>query len=482
MQLRTWKERLFAKDASELRGLGGACARFLRFALLVGSEFHRNLCLERAATLAFATILSLIPFAVLFFSFAGLIGKGDLIINYVKQEIFPRVAPDFQEELSQWLEQYISKEAFQQSLAGVVGFIALVGLIFAALGALHTAERNFNRIWRARSSRSYLEKFTAFWVILTVSPFVLVASTWLQEWLASEQGVKRLTSESLLLQGLYDFVVPVGLGFLAFTVLHIFLPATRVRIPSAALGGLVSAALWEASRQTFFIYVERTENLYGQIAIVPLFLVWLYVNWLFILLGCVVAYVRQNLPTVLKSRQAAGGREELPAAFVGLFLLEEAGRAFEKGRALATPEAIALRLGVDSAAVEEAARRLVEGGVLARTLEPPGAYALGRSPREIELSAVAALLQAPDVPDAAPGEDPVGSGGGGPGGGAPGRSAAAGLLREARAAWSGAFRGRTLADLLALGREEAGGGAAAARRDPGASPAGPSGASGARTA
>ncbi len=173
------------------------------------------------------------------------------------------------------------------------------------------------------------------------------------------------------------------------------MPATSVKLKYAAVGGFVAAALWETSKRSFFLYVERSDSLYGRMATIPLSLVWLYINWLIVLVGCEVAYVLQNLSGMHPERT---DEPRQPLTVVGLAYIEALVEAFLAGRPISTPEQFADRWDLDAQQVRDAAERLGQAGVLAETTEEKGGYVPARAPETIGLEEVLdALLEPSDA-------------------------------------------------------------------------------------
>lgn len=428
------KRLLFAKPLSSLHGISGWILRWLRIVYLAGREFHRNFCFERAATLAYVTIISLIPLAVLFFSFAVQFGVGDSAIEYAKKQLFPKVAPDFQGQLEEWL-QYISTSAFK--FVGVVGLVALIGLILSAVGILVTAERNFNRVWKVHQSRTYVQKLNVFWVVLTSSPFILIASASVEQFLVPVGGViERLSQRYFFVAPVYSFLVPIAIGFVAFTVLNCYLPYTRVKLVSAAAGGLFSAILWELLKKSFYVYIARMRGFYGSLAIVPLFLVWIYANWVIVLWGCEVAYAHQNLAFMASFLDKSGPPRRPPQAYIAVSLLEKLARAFTKGEDAPSAGTVAEAAGADLSEVEETARVLSDGGLIVEDPRRRGTFILARDPRLIRLSEVFDLLPGDEDSLRLIAGDAARAGN------------ATGLFMEARGLYLSAFKDRSLEDLV----------------------------------
>lgn len=385
---------------AEPDGSGRRARSALRVLLLGAVKFRRDVCFQRAAGLAFSTIISLIPLAVLFFSFAGLLGGGDRIIAWVRTQVFPLVAPDFQEDLGVWLDTYISTTAFRGGSAGIVSASAIFGLLLTAFGVMAMAERSLNLIFQSRVRRRWIQKMSAFWVILTVSPFLIALAIWLGEVVMPPGGlVERLHDRSWLLRRVGGFVVPVIVGFASFTTLFAVLPASRVRFHSAATGGLVAAVLWEVSRRAFFLYVGHAATItgfYPKLAALPLFLIWIWINWVIVLFGAEVASVHQNPASARTTPPVATRRSGIATA---LALLESLKADFRAGTPPRALRDAAARLDLDQRTAERVAAGLVAGGILIEDARRPGVFSLSVAPERIALRDVAERLLQSEFPD-----------------------------------------------------------------------------------
>lgn len=429
---------------------GGAAGWFwllgvARLGWIAVREFRLAHCFERAGTLAFATLISFIPLCVLLLGVAVQFGVGERFIKYAENEVFPLLAPTFQKELAQWLNSNISKDAFANSMVGAVGLVALASLVVTALGVLSTAERNFNRLWKVDRSRRFVQRLATFWIVLTASPFMMTASLELRPLIAPPGGwIDRFMQESLVLKAIYSFLVPVIVGFAGFTVLYRYLPATRVKLRSAMCAGFVAAVMWELSKQGFYFYTGRASvvtSLYGSLAIVPLFLVWIYLNCLILLWGCNLSYVHQNLDLLSSVLRGHGEQLHLPERFVALHLLEGVARAFELGRESPSVLEVAEQLRVDVGQVERVALRLCEQDVLVADPRRPGAFLLTRAPPLIQLLPVVTSFAGDALPawvaDLRTSESSLPPG-------------SVHLFHSAQNGFADALRDKTLADLFAL--------------------------------
>ena len=372
------RDRLFRRPMGSMRGPLWWPVKVIRLIWLALEDFFRNEGLQRAAALAFATVLSLIPAGVLFVSFAGLMGGGDQVIEYVKAELFPKLAPSFQEDLSEWMDKFLSRDAFKLTRAGLMNVAAIIGLVMAATGMMVAAERNLNIIFRANRKRSYLSKLRTFWLILTISPMFLMGSMAIRDFLIPDGGMmETFLGSHWLLQAIYDVLVPVIVGLIGFTLIYMALPSTRVRFSSALIGGFFSAILWEGSKHLFFIYLDRAQNVtsfYPQIAALPLFLLWLYLNWAITLLGAEVAYVHQNLANLMRLKGPDVG-DSLAIMRAGMALLHEAEASLEGGEGEGVlAGALTEDLGIGEQTILVAGRLLAEQGALVEDAAHPGRF------------------------------------------------------------------------------------------------------------
>ena len=387
-----WMESIFGTHLDDLGGWRGVGVRTGRTLFLAVREFRSDACFERAAGLTFATIVSLFPLGILFVTIAGSIGEGDEVIRYVEREVIPSLAPEFSDSLVRWLDETISRKAFQSWRTDLISVLASLGLLLSALGVLVTAERVFNRIWKVPGRRTYLQKLTTFWVILTTSPLMILASMALGDFLVPEGGILRRFTESYpALKQLHALLVPTMVGFLAFGVAYLFLPTARVRVASAAAGALVAAILWEASKRGFYLYVwgsGRDTNFYRQIAAVPLFLIWIYITWVVILLGGEVSYTHQNQRLLSRMFRRTRERRRASPSFAGIYVLARIAGAFETGAAAPGRGELAEELGVEESELSSLIAALVDGGLLVENASTPGAYVLARHPRTVRLADV----------------------------------------------------------------------------------------------
>jgi len=368
-------------------------------------KFGKDSCFDRAASLTFATIVSLIPFSVLFVSFVGLLGGGEHIMRYVHQKILPAIAPEFQNEIIDWLQRYISPTAFKAGPAGIINLAAVVGLFMGALNILITAERVFNHIWKAKASRPYFQKVTAFWVLLTSSPFIILASISIGNLIAPPGGaVEIFLANHWWARFIYRIIMPISVESLCFGLMYFFLPSARVRAVHAATAGIFAAVLWELTKRAFYLYVSHAVgviNFYKQIATVPLFFLWLFITWIIILWGCQLCYALKHKKALMNLQESDyyEGRMYSPS-FLALFILF---RLYENmigtRSSLSLEEEITNELDMLSTEqVEAVLELLVVHGFIVEDGHNLGRYVLARHPSLIYINDVLRVIYEKEFP------------------------------------------------------------------------------------
>lgn len=205
-------------------------------------------------------------------------GAESALVKFLSTEFIPLSREEISSKLLDW-----SANVNFQSL-GIVGLVAVLLIAFVTFNAL---ELTINAIWRVEKRRSLSKRLATFYLTASIGPLFFGLSLY--------QAAKF---------GLTDGWVGVLMSaFLAFTGLffiNFILPATKVRISAAVAGALVNTVAVELAKYGFALYVsgygmDRYSGIYGPVATVPLFLVWIYWSWLMLLLGVEVSHTVQNL-------------------------------------------------------------------------------------------------------------------------------------------------------------------------------------------
>jgi membrane protein len=304
-------------------------------------------------------------------------------------------ATSSEERLDKWIQDRVTTiTELKLKTVGIVGFALLV---YAALSMLVEVERAFNQIYHARAGRSWSRRIVQYWAVLTLGSIVLVASFALGEVFRTKvAGLAEAGgfNYSILLT-IVGFLTTVAISMLLLVFLYRVMPNTHVQLRTAFAGAFVAAVLWEAGKWGFTRYLDYSaglQRLYGQMALLPLFLLWIYVTWLIVLFGLQVSYGLQMFSTWLEEEDEDEPALMDPMSVVSI--VATVAGAFKAGKSLRADQ-VSEHVGVP----EDLTRRMLDAlageGVLNRVSREDSApaYSLARPADEIAASDLVAIGQ-----------------------------------------------------------------------------------------
>lgn len=302
-----------------------------------------------AGSLTFTTMISLVPLATVTFAIFTAFPMFASFRKALEVYFLQNLVPDA-----------IAKPVLQQltlfaSKANRVGAVGLVVLVFTAIALLLTIDRSLNAIWRVRQPRPLAQRVLVYWATATLAPLVLGVSLSLTSYAVSESRglVEVLPGGVSLLLGL----VELGLMAAGMSALFKFVPNTHVRWGHAALGGIFVAVGFELAKRGLAWYLSLAPTyttIYGAFAALPILLSWIYLGWVIVLLGAVIAAYAPSLQMRVV-RQAATPGWRFTLALTVLRELADARHGPVRGVALT---ALCERLRLDPLQVEPVVEQL----------------------------------------------------------------------------------------------------------------------------
>jgi len=253
--------------------------RVIVFLRLLSEGFARHQGAQNAAALTYATLLSLVPLMAVSLAVFYAFPIADRVQDNIQQFVFENFVPTSGEVLQDYFQAFSDKAS---KLSGV-GFAFLIVVALMMMGNI---DRALNTIWEVRSKRRLLNKFLIYWSVLSLGPILIGASVVATSYLVSLPFLSEAAASGVGRQVLG--LTPILASTLAFTLMYAVIPNCRVRIRHALIGGLVAALLFELAKRGFGFYVTNFptyEAIYGAMATIPIFLVWVYLSWMVVLLG-----------------------------------------------------------------------------------------------------------------------------------------------------------------------------------------------------
>ncbi|MBC3906501.1 YihY family inner membrane protein [Undibacterium umbellatum] len=237
-----------------------------------------------AGSLTFTTVLALVPiltvaFAI-FTAFPLFNTFRTSLEAYFIQSLMPK---GISNTILGYLTQFATKATRVSAISGVA-------LMVTAIATMAMIDKSFNQIWQVKRSRPALQRLLVYWAIVTLGPLLVGVSISSTSYLFT--ATSGVVGAVPFLGTVFYTLTSIAFTTGAFTLLYLVVPNRSVEWRDAAWGGLFAAVAFEIAKRIFASFVIQFPTytiVYGALAAVPLFLVWIYVSWLIILIGAVIA-------------------------------------------------------------------------------------------------------------------------------------------------------------------------------------------------
>ncbi|MHC4923920.1 MAG: YihY/virulence factor BrkB family protein [Planctomycetota bacterium] len=271
--------------------------RFLQVTVLAFRRFREDHASDRAASLAFATILSMLPLLFMALAILGWMSVDAAETETVKRWILEKMVPATAGEVETKLNAVLQDLQKASKGLGIVGFVLM---ILTGGKLLSTLVRTFHAIWGGDPEASGLRRAAGFWGTILLAPVLVLVSIGLTGFLETLEGADiDFVGDVARNLGL---LVPLLVTWAALFTVYFFGPGRRVTAASAALGGAVSALAWETLKTGFAAYVRHAfvaKTVLSGMGVIPLFLLWLVLSWTVFVFGAEIAYVAHDYEKAL---------------------------------------------------------------------------------------------------------------------------------------------------------------------------------------
>ena len=259
-----------------------------RFLLLFLRHCKKDKITVSAGHLAYVSLLSLVPFIMVFFTILSAFpafseARGDL-----EQLIFSSFVPTAGDQVQTYMTEFVGN-------ASGMGAIGILSLVIVALMLISNIDKTLNSIWQSKSERPLIFTFAIYWMVLTLGPLLMGSSVIMSSYLVglanyAEEYTAGLTTTLLK-------TLPFITSVFAFFIVYMLVPNKKISPKHAVCGALVAAILFEASKNLFAIYVTSFPSyqlIYGALAVIPILFVWVYLSWVVVLVGAEVTHVLEE--------------------------------------------------------------------------------------------------------------------------------------------------------------------------------------------
>ncbi len=308
-------------------------------ALTLGERFREDRLGLTASSLTFTTSIALVPFFTVALAVFTAFPMFSKLQGTLQTWLVQSLVPD---TIARQVLGYLTQFAGKASRLGTVG----LGVLFVtALALILTIDRTLNNIWRVKRPRPFAQRVLVYWAAMTLGPLLLGGSLALTSYvLSASRGLVGAVPGGV--RFLLD-VVEFLLMWAGLAALYRYVPHTHVRRSHALSGGLFAAVGIEVAKNLLALYIGMVPTysaVYGAFATLPILLVWIYMAWVIVLLGAVVA---AYLPSLMQGVARRGGGHGWQFQ-LALEVLQQLERARPTARRGLSEDELAHALGVDT--------------------------------------------------------------------------------------------------------------------------------------
>lgn len=393
-----WKDRLdefiWERDTTGMPSWECWLVRALRLVYVIVRDLAEGQLNLRAMSLVYTTLLSFVP--LLAFSFSVMKGLG--VHNRLEPLLYEALSylGPRGEELGDRVMGFV-----ENVRADVLGTVGLALLIYLVISLVQKVESAFNYVWHVQRARSLAQRFSNYLSVILIGPLFIAAALAITGTVTGSgmmqdlMQVEPIGSLLVILSRLVPYLIVIGV----FTFIYIFVPNADVHFRAALAGGVVGGVVWQTAGWVFASFIAGSAKyvaIYSSFAIVLTLMIWVYLNWLILLLGAQVAFYFQKPGFVEKSR----GRLTLSNRLrerLALEVMYLVGKAFqERGAAVWNIERLSERLRIPADLLATITGRLERAGLLFVTDEPKGRFVPGADLLTISLEDVRAAVRRAD--------------------------------------------------------------------------------------
>ena len=349
-------------SAYEETGKKGILYLVLKTIVLTIRDFYEGKMQVKASALTYYSVFSLIPMVAFIFGVARGFGFDNEIIDFLAYE-YPAQAESIKYMFG------LAEAYLQHAKGGVFVGIGIVFLLWSILNVFTQIENSFNEIWRVKKNRSIFRKFTDFFSLLMLIPFLITISSGISFYfnhLLSYLNNSYIASPALqILIALLPYVV----AWLVFTLIYLVVPNTKVRFSKAAIAGLAIGIAFMLFKMLYIWgqkWMTSYNAIYGSLAAIPLLLLFIQITWSIILFGAELSYAGQSV----RNFEYESDVENISPRYYQFTLLALARiiiKRFENGQEPLSVEKLSVQYKLPVRLVSMLVDRLLQVGIIIET-------------------------------------------------------------------------------------------------------------------
>ena len=265
--------------------------------------------------------------------------------------------------------------------AGILGSLGLAFLLYTVVSLLQKIERAFNFTWRVTTHRPLSQRFTDYITLVLIGPVLIFSALGVTASISNISLIQEAMEIEAIgfLLNLAGYLVPLILISTIFTLVYKLVPNVDVKIKSAIIGAVAAGLLWQISSWAFSSFVVGSTKytaIYSAFATLIIFMIWMYLNWLILLIGCSISFYYQHP----EHRNLYARMMELSNRMqekLGLQIMTMIARHYYQHKDEWTTDSLAKKINVDTDSCRSVLKSLVDSKLLVRTEKLPVTFLPG---------------------------------------------------------------------------------------------------------
>jgi len=241
--------------------------------------------MQIASSLAFTSLLSFVPLLTVVFIFFSDISLLQNFSKVIQNFIFINFIPEFGQIIQDNIAIFLAK-ASQLTVTGSLLFVLV------ALMLLATIDNAFNLIWGVKKKRNPIMRLFIYFLLLLLGPLLIGIGIISTTYILSLPVIADVNTIFGIKRYVLNYL-PFLTTFIVFILLYVLVPYCYVPKKNAALASVICTILFELAKNGFGVFIREMssyENIYGALAVIPLFLIWIYISWVIILFGAHITF------------------------------------------------------------------------------------------------------------------------------------------------------------------------------------------------
>jgi membrane protein len=362
----------------------------LRIAYLILRDvFFDSQLTMQAMSLVYTTLLALVPLIAVSVS----VLKGFGVYNQIEPLLLNILEPlgDRGVEIASTITQFVNKIN-----SGVLGSLGLALLLYSVVSLIQKIAHAFNHSWRVSEERSWAQRFSNYLSVILIGPVLVFTALGLTASLANTTVYQKLVDIAVfsMLAHVVSYVLPFILVIIAFALIYIYIPNTRVKFLSAMVGATIAGVMWQVVGWlfTWFVATANYTQIYSAFATLFFFMIWLYVSWSILLMGASIAFyyqypeqrIRKSLNLQLSNRM----KERL-----ALTIMAQAARRFYSHQSPLRLVELSQQLNIAVDLLHPVVTILLNRDLLVRTDTDPQGYVPAQAPETLSLLTIVDVVR-----------------------------------------------------------------------------------------